>query len=195
MRFTRRLVPPALFLTVAALAVGCSDSQDLPTDARTDARGERGGPPVSDAGPYEFDSPVFDIEAAPNGNVLVAETVLGGVADGSTTVWELLTRDRRSGKRKISEFTTPGGVTPIHGMAAIGQRDIVAARGGLDLAANAAVVRITPAGSRVVADVSVGRPRGLAGVSLRRGHARRPIRRPRRGHLLRAAGAQLRGRR
>lgn len=83
----------------------------------------------------------------------MAETVLGGVAEGSTTVWELLTRDRRSGKRKISEFTTPGGVTPLHGMAAIGQRDIVAARGGLDLAANAAVVRITPAGSRVVADV------------------------------------------
>lgn len=153
MRFTRRLVPPVLFLTVAALAAGCSDSQDLPTDARTSAHGERGGPPAVDPGPYEFENPVFDIEAAPNGNILVAETVLGGVADGSTTMWEILTQGRRSGTGEIVEFTTPGGVTPIHGMAAVGQRNVVAARGGLDLAANAAVVRITPDGSRVLGDI------------------------------------------
>lgn len=153
MRFTRRFVPPVLLLTVAALVLGCSDSQELPTDARTNAHADRGGPPGADAGPYEFAQPVFDIEAAPNGNILVAETVLGGVATGSTTIWEILTQGRRSGTNDIVEFTTPDGVTPIHGMAAIGQRNIVAARGGLDRAANAAVVRITPAGSRVIADI------------------------------------------
>lgn len=153
MRFTRRIVPPVLFLTVAALAAGCSESQELPTDARTNAHAERGGPPGADPGPYEFEKPVFDIEAAPNGNILVTETVLGGVADGSTTMWEILTQGRRSGTGDIVEFTTPGGVTPIHGMAAVGQRNVVAARGGLDLAANAAVLQITPDGSRVVADI------------------------------------------
>ena len=151
MRFTRSLIPPTLLLTLAALAAGCSDSQDLPTDASTSAHADRGGPPAADAGPYTFAQPVFDIEAAPNGNILVAETVLG--APGSTTIREILTQGNRSGIGEIAEFTTPGGVTPIHGMAAVGQRNIVAARGGLDLAANAAVVRITPAGSRVIADI------------------------------------------
>lgn len=153
MRMTRRLVSPALFLTVAALAAGCSDSQELPTDARTSAHAERGGPPGADPGTYTFDRPVFDIEATPNGNILVAETVLGGFATGSSTIWEIVTRGRQSGQRKMAEFTTPDGVTPIHGMAAVGQRGIYAARGGLDAAANAAVVQITPAGSRVVADI------------------------------------------
>lgn len=102
---------------------------------------------------FTFEQPVFDIEAAPNGNILVAETVQGGFATGSTTIREIRTQGNRSGTGEIAEFTTPGEVTPIHGMAAIGQRNIVAARGGLDLAENAAVVRITPAGSRVVADI------------------------------------------
>lgn len=153
MIFTRRIVPPVLFLAAAALAAGCSESQDLPTDARTNAHADRGGPPGADPGPYVFDSPVFDIEATPNGNILVAETVLGGFATGPSTIWEIVTRGHRTGKRKMAEFTTPGGVTPIHGMAAIGQRNVYAARGGLDVAANAAVVQITPAGSRVVGDI------------------------------------------
>jgi len=157
-------LPTVLIVSIALIfsVVGCDnvapkpeETSDTPAAASQDRRAPMHGGPMTgpDAGPHPFSAPVFDIEAAPNGNVLVAETVLGGVATGASTIREVLTQGNRSGTDEIVEFTTPDGVTPIHGMAAVGQRNIVAARGGLDLAENAAVVRITPAGSQVIADI------------------------------------------
>ena len=153
-------LPTVLIVSIALIfsVVGCDNVAPKPEEASeapaAASQSMQGGPMTGpDAGPHTFSAPVFDIEAAPNGNILVAETVLGGVATGASTIREILTQGNRSGTGEIVEFTTPDGVTPIHGMAAVGQRNIVAARGGLDLAENAAVVRITPAGSRVIADI------------------------------------------
>ncbi|MFW6193529.1 MAG: ScyD/ScyE family protein [Gemmatimonadota bacterium] len=109
--------------------------------------------PGSPAASFTFTGgPVFDIDAAPNGNVLVAETVLDGVASGPTTIWEIVTRGR-GGTSELVQFSTPGGITPVNGLATVGRGSFFAARGGLDLAENAAVLHVTPAGARVVGDV------------------------------------------
>jgi hypothetical protein len=143
----------ALGLTLTGCDSSVNDSQTSAEGTVETSNGKNAGKPGGNGGPYTFSQPVFDIEATPNGNILVAETVLGGVATGSTTIWEILTQGRQSGKKKVTEFTTPGEVTPIHGMASVGQRNFFAARGGLDLAANAAVLQVTPEGPQVVGDI------------------------------------------
>lgn len=130
------------------------DAANPSTSADETAQGPPGGGGNGGSGnSFTFDSPVFDIEAAPNGNILVAETVFGGVDSGPTTIWELLNQGNQSGKKEVVKFTTPGGITPINGLAARGQHNMYATRGGLDLAENAAVLQVTSAGAEVVADI------------------------------------------
>lgn len=141
---------PAFLGMLAVLAAGCGETPAGPASSSQSAAARSQAADVAD--PFTFTNPVFDIEAAPNGNILLAETVLGGVASGATTLWEIRTRGR-GGVRALVEFTTPGGITPINGLAAIGRGSIYAAQGGLDLAENAAVLHVTPGGARVVADI------------------------------------------
>jgi len=132
---------PAFFL-VFGLLTGCSDDTTAPDQT----------PPAPEPRSVEFSNPVFDIAALPNGNILVAETVQAGVASGPTTVWEIVTGDG-GGMQQVAQFTTPGGITPVNGLAVLGQGRIFAARGGLDLGANAAVLNITSEGAEVVGDI------------------------------------------
>jgi hypothetical protein len=154
MQRLRHAVPLCFVLVIAVLAAACSEtpagveSSMLDGSAGTEMSSAKGG-----SGPVAFTGgPVFDIDAAPNGNILVAETVLGGVASGPTTVWEIVTQGK-GGKRELVEFTTPDGITPINGLASVGRGSFYAAQGGLDLAKNAAVLHVTPAGPRLVADI------------------------------------------
>lgn len=150
----------ALVAAAGLLVVGCEEGPSSPDLAETsDAAESRGGPPPS-AGPpgaeeaasFTFDQPVFEIEVAPNGNVLVAETVLAPDVTGSSTIWEIRTRGQ-DGERELVEFTTGGGVAPVHGLAALGRGSIYAARGGLDLGEHAALLHVTPDGANVVGDI------------------------------------------
>lgn len=83
-------------------------------------------PAVASAeGPYEFDPAAFDIDAAPDGSILVAEntTVMRIQDDTVETVVEIP--------------TIPD--SPVNGLAAVGTDAFFASSGGLDLAAGAGV--------------------------------------------------------
>lgn len=148
-------VPVLAAMTLFALSA-CEESPTETAELASDGarHGQpHGAPGAPSGGPYSFTNPVFDIEAAPNGNILVGETVLAGVtAPGSSTIWEIRTQGP-GGTREVVEFTTPDGLAPINGLAAVGQGKFYAARGGLDLAEHAAVLHVTPSGQRVVGDI------------------------------------------
>lgn len=142
---------------ILLLAAGCGDTPSAPnaTGVNELADARNGAPPASDlAGPYEFAAPVFDIDAAPNGNILVAETVFPAVptpGQSITTVKEIR-RTGHGGIREIAEIATATG-SPINGLETIGSRSFFAASGGLDLAVGAGVWHVTPGGARLVVDV------------------------------------------
>lgn len=164
---TRLHAASALVAAAALLVAGCEDGPirpELTDDSQVTQRrggppadagppGEAGPPSAGDAASFSFDQPVFEIEAAPNGNILVPETVLASAGvTGSTKLYEIRTQGP-GGRRKLAEFTTPDGAAPIHGLAAIGRGSILAAQGGLDLAEHAALLHVTPDGQRVVGDI------------------------------------------
>ncbi len=138
-----------------ALLVGC-EAAELPTEATVPSEA-RGGPMSDVVQPsYEFEGgPAFDIEAVANGNILVPVTVFAGaIVPGETstsTLHEIRTQGP-GGVRVVTEITTPRNV-PINGLASTGSRSAYATQGGLDEAFGAALLHVTPAGARVVADI------------------------------------------
>jgi hypothetical protein len=97
---------------------------------------------AQDRGPYEFTAPVFDIDAAPDGSIVVA---------AGTNV--MLIKD--SAVLPIGDVPVPA-TTPssaLNGVAAIGDRNFWLTSGGGDLADGAALWRATPGGARLVGDI------------------------------------------
>jgi hypothetical protein len=149
----------AVVAAVALLAAGCEEAPSTPelSEASANASSEaRGGPTAASSGPYTFTGgPVFDIEAVPNGNILVPVTVPAGTfpepGQATTTIKEIRANGI-GGVRDYGEVTTPTGV-PINGLASEGRGSLFAARGGLDLAVSAAVLHVTPRGARMMGDV------------------------------------------
>jgi hypothetical protein len=93
---------------------------------------------------YSFDSIVFDIDATPNGGVLVADAYGG-------TIHEI----RNGSISQLATIPIPA-TTPassVNGLATIGRGDFFATTGGGDLAAGATLWRVSPSGARVVADI------------------------------------------
>jgi hypothetical protein len=105
---------------------------------------------------YEFAAPVFDIAAAPNGNILVAETVFPvtptGMGGTMTTVKEIRRTGAANGIGNVAQITTLPG-SPINGLVMIGARNFFATSGGKDLALGAGVWHVTPGGQRLIGDV------------------------------------------
>ncbi len=138
----------ALTAGLAFVAAGCDglqSSTELPTEATTvEARGAA----ETLEGPYNFDGPMFDIAAMPNGGILVADFA---------TIREI----RSSGVREVTTLplvTGPGAfdepsVTFINGLEPIGNGNFFATRSGLDLAVGAALFRATRGNARLVADI------------------------------------------
>lgn len=95
---------------------------------------------------YHFDAPVYDIEAAPGGGILVADAYSG-------TIHEI----RRGASAPLASLPVPdtGEVFPtgVNGLAAIGRGNFFATTGGGDLAAGAKLWRVSPGGARMVADI------------------------------------------
>lgn len=147
----------------AALIIAFAACDGLPSDADLSSESATPGstarlasqgvdPGALKAGPsddvYEFSAPVFDIAAAPNGNIIVAETQPIGLP-GETTVWEI----RKGGARTLLEIPQPVTGTPINGIEAVGRGNLLVTNGGLDLAAGARLLRVTRGGTKVVADI------------------------------------------
>ena len=98
---------------------------------------------------WTFAPPVFGIGTAPNGNILVPETVFPG-APGETTVQEV----RRQGKGALRTFTTLStDGSPIQDVAAVGRGSLWLTSGGLDLAVGAGLWHATPGQAREVGDI------------------------------------------
>lgn len=154
MRFLRRLAPP--LVTFALLLAGCSDGQHLPTEQATpNARSQQGGSAAAEQGPYAFDPPIYDIEALPNGNILVPVSVAAvtdpSPGESTTTIHEIRAGGK-GGVREYGEVTTPAGA-PVNGLASRGRGSLWAAQGGQDLAVSAGLLHVTPGGERLVGDI------------------------------------------
>ncbi|MFW6089899.1 MAG: ScyD/ScyE family protein [Gemmatimonadota bacterium] len=143
-------------LTLSLLAVaGCSDDPAAPDVANDEVitADARGGPGADQI--YEFDPPVFDIAAAPNGNILVAETVFPEVPEGVGGTMSTVKEIRRTGPggvRDVVDMTHRPGA-PVNGLASLGAHSFFAAVGGKDLARAAGVWHVTPGGQRLIGDV------------------------------------------
>lgn len=159
--FLRRFQPGLLLVvgTAVALVAACGETPGEPgistPSATTDARPGGGAADLA-SGPYEFAPPVFDIAAAPNGNILVAETVFPAVPTGvggtSTSIKEIRRNGNAAGVREIARVTTVPG-SPINGIAPIGSGSFFATTGGKDLALGAGVLRVSRGGQQLVGDV------------------------------------------
>ncbi len=130
----------AVALTLAVSVVGCADpvaGPDQSTEPLTaPVEASRGAPD----GPYRFAAAVFDISAAPDGSILVAQ---------NTTVREIR---RGGGVGEIVTIPTTAG-SAINGLAAVGRRSFFATSAGQDLAVGAGLWRVSNGGARLVADI------------------------------------------
>ncbi len=157
MRSSHHMRAIACLLLTGALA-GCdAGPQDLtrPDTVETEVRGEN-GPSALDIrasleDSWSFAPPVFGIGTAPNGNILVPETVFPGSPATETTIVEV----RRQGKGGTQTFNTVSTVagSPIQDVAAVGRGSLWLTSGGLDLAVGAGVWHVTPRQARQVGDV------------------------------------------
>lgn len=148
----------AATLILALAIAGCSDSSANTSPTSPGVVDSRDAVTV-DPGPYEFSHPVFDIDAAPDGSIFLAETVAGGVVPAGGEVVSTVKAIRPTGDvQEIVSISTPSAATagkgvPINGLATVGRGDFFATRGGLDLARGAGVLRGSSGGSRLVGDI------------------------------------------
>jgi hypothetical protein len=147
------LKPLFSLLAVAVLAAGCADTPVEAPQAPDDRSEARSMAPGVPAGPHTFAAPVFDIAAAPNGNILVPVTQFPavGVPAGEVTsqIWEI----RGNGSiREHSTVQTRNG-SPVNGIHPVGRGNLLVTSGGLDLAEAAGLWRVTPGGQQLVGDI------------------------------------------
>lgn len=156
----------APLLTAFLILAGCDDHISSPepeTEPGPTAAAQAGQSSTARAGPgsggpsgsFTFAPPVFDIAAGPNGNLLVPETVFPNSEvpeEGETntsTIWEI----RQDGNpRAWTEVTTVKG-SPINGIEANGQADLLVTSGGVDEAVGAGLWQVTPGGQRLLGDI------------------------------------------
>jgi len=97
---------------------------------------------AQDGAPYSFSAPVFDIDAASDGSIVVAAgTSVMLIKDGALV--------------HIADVPVPATTPPsaLNGVAAIGDRNFWLTSGGGDMADGAALWRATPGGARLVGDI------------------------------------------
>lgn len=149
----------AIVVALAALVAGCdgtSSEPELPTELSPAESRARGGPmAASEDALYTFSPPVFDIDATPDGSILVAETVSPAIQPSpgvSITTVKEIRRNGKGGVRDVVEISTVKG-SPINGLESIGQGKFYATGGALDLAVGAAVFHASKGGARLVGDI------------------------------------------
>ena len=143
-------------LALAALVItgmtGCDSppsGPELPTGPTiAESRASHGAP----EGLYAFSGPVFDIAAAPDGSILVGETVFGAIfptgGESISTIKEI----RGGSVQDVIQITTMAG-SPINGLDAVGRRSLFATSGALDAATGGHLWHVTQGRARMVADL------------------------------------------
>ena len=99
-----------------------------------------------DGGPYELTAPAFDIDAAPDGGILVADgDSLTAIRNGSVETI-----------RPVPLTAQPPGspASSVNGVAAIGAKNAWVATGGADEAIDAGVWRVNAGQLQLVGDIS-----------------------------------------
>lgn len=132
---TRSSIRIGFTIVVAAGLSGCDDLPPGPELTAPGADRVR----VTEPDQYEFEAAVYDIAAAPDGSILVAQNT------------NIKTIRRGMIADVVTIPTVPG--SPINGLDAIGTGNFFAASGGLDQAQGAGVWRVSPGGARLVADI------------------------------------------
>lgn len=133
----------AALLTLSLAMAGC-DSPLTGSQPSADASEEPGAValqgPGAQSGPYNAFTPVaYDIEAAPDGSILVTQ---------NSTIREI-----RNGRvQDVIEIPSIPG-SPANGLAVTGRRSFFATSGGLDLAAGAGVWHVSAGKARLVGDI------------------------------------------
>lgn len=107
-----------------------------------------GSTPQPLSGSYEFAGPVFDIEATPDGSILIAEgDIIKEISrDGVREIVTILTLEGESPIGTVA-------VTPLNGLEAIDQESFFATRGGLDNGLGAALWHVSQGNPSLVADI------------------------------------------
>ena len=134
MRRSPRLL--SALLPIAALVAACGEGPPTPTEAEF----ARGAAPGHLEGPYAFAPPVFDIAAAPDGGLLVAE---------NTTIKQI----RGERVETIAEVPTVPGST-VNGLAPNGRANMFATSAGLDLALGAGLWMVNPGRVDLIGDIT-----------------------------------------
>ncbi len=154
--------PEVVIPTVAALLVltACESEPVSPEASAIASQGPAHTAAALD-GSHQFEAPVFDIAAMPNGGILVAESPTVGDDDLIATVWEI----RRQGNEDVVRdvVTIPmvegvgafgeSAVSPLNGLEVIGQGNFFALRGGMDQAVGSSLWRASQGNARLVADI------------------------------------------
>jgi hypothetical protein len=143
----KHLKPILTLATALVFAVACDATPSAP-EAPTETAAEARGTAEPLEGSYDFDGPVFDIAALPDGGILVADFA---------TVKEI----RRSGVREVITLPMVQGAgafgaeesTFINGLQPIGNGNFFATRSALDLAVGGALFRATRGNAGIVADI------------------------------------------
>ena len=144
----------SLLLATAGCDNGVVETGDPGAEIPGSAEYKKHSPANANSGSYEFAAPVFDISAAPNGNILVAETIFTSAAipgEGETSE-SVIKEIGRRGVSTLTKVETVKGAA-INGLSAMGAKNFFAAAGGPDQAVGAKVYRINPGGQWVIGDI------------------------------------------
>ncbi|HKL17482.1 MAG TPA: ScyD/ScyE family protein [Halalkalibaculum sp.] len=144
----------SLLLATTGCDNGVVETGDPGAEIPGSAEYKKHSPANANSGSYEFAAPVFDISAAPNGNILVAETIFTSAAipgEGETSE-SVIKEIGRRGVSTLTKVETVKGAA-INGLSAMGAKNFFAAAGGPDQAVGAKVYRINPGGQWVIGDI------------------------------------------
>ncbi len=140
---------------LALLAVSCSETDPASVETNSlDLAEVESKAKWQNSGPYEFEAPVFDITATPDGSILLAETIYSSaeIPEEGKTSETLIKRIGKKGVTTFGKVETVEGAS-LNGLAALGKSNFFAAAGGPDQAVGAKIYRINPGGQRVIGDI------------------------------------------
>lgn len=130
---------PAVALTATLLFAACDGTRLSTESPVTTSPAAAAAGALAPSGPYSFSPAAFDIAAAPDGGILVAE---------NSTIMEI----RKHGVEEIG--TVPTFPSPnVNGLAATGRGSFFATSAGLDLGEGAGVWHVSHGRAHLVGDV------------------------------------------
>ncbi len=149
------MITLSLLFIIAACDNGVVKTGNSGNETLNTAKNKKHSPFNASSSTYEFNAPVYDISATPDGSILVAETIFTSAEipdEGETSESVVKRIDPRKGVGTFGKVETVKGAA-INGLAALGAKNFFAASGGPDQAVGAKVYRINSGGQQVVGDI------------------------------------------